>query len=212
MASQVQLNKKGGINLKSKQSKLTTLIDLFFEIVKNSLLFWLSFVSKGLIYGLLPSLYRSFSFSKEPTNQHDSFKENWKKGRLFLEYQSWLSFSWSVLISLLWALIFYGRWHSTAIIQFLIVVMILSVAILTIYAVWVAYLATIMVNYPVLYGIALDQMIRHLGVSFAIGIFVFIFLWCAYMNLIFFLFIAPGVLISVCHKTLKKVVIKNEEC
>lgn len=184
-------------------SKLVHLVNQFYQFVQLSLFFWERLFSKAIVYGWIESIYAILYLNHYPEFQEMGYSEKRIEIRLNLKHQKKVSLIFSFLL----ASIAFILWYQVRFVHdalFLLIVLGMFLQIFMVYIVWVAFLAIQEPSGAFIFAKAFDKMIRRFSVSFSIWLLFVFSMLIAYMNLIIFFMIVPGLCLKIIDKLLKR--------
>lgn len=196
--------------MEKKQSKLTKLVDNFYHISQISIVFWLVLLKNFIVYGLISSVYSTLYLTFNNEIASDKFNNKLKQSKLSLKYQKLTSLVISFLIGLT-CLLFWLNDRFNIQLNFVLVIFMFLLQLISVYIVWVGIVANNEENSLLVYAKALDLMIRNIVISFGIWLLLLTSILIANVNLILFVLVVPGLFGMVIKKWLtgKLVVNKN---
>lgn len=188
--------------MEMKHSRLVNGVEFFYKIVKGSIYFWITLIKKGLVYGILPAISDGLTYVSTNQNVEEKFFTLIKKKRDPLPFERIVSLSWFFIGSFISAFFLLSNGTENQMIQVFEIVSFLVIFLSIIYLCWTAWLVNKNPTTKYIYALALDQMIRHPFKSLYIAGFLVTSVLVAWVNLIIFFFVIPGLFLWLVDKGL----------
>ncbi len=190
--------------MEKKQSKITTIVDEFYNLVRISFLFWITLFKQVVVYGWLSSIYQILYDSFKDV-EYMSAEKKYRNNRLTLKYQKSVSFIFSSLVFI--AILFLWLNNRFEIgNNVLLISLVFLIQLLIVYFVWIGIVALEHEDSAIIYAKSLDLMVRNFSLSVSIWLLVLASLLLANINLVIFIFVIPGLF----GKILKQLLVKKQ--